>query len=346
MSRLTALGAIAGVAALIGCSSLSTQSEPEIALAAIGSGPSPSISVYGIKSDNRSCNGSAFRQFDFWVGDWQVEAPPSPTTVSRITKELDGCGVFEFFQGGFGRSFSRFDRRTRTWYQDYVDNTGLTLRLFGGIREGEMAMRDSLRPIPGGPTLASLFRWTPRADGTVRQLWNFSLDGGATYTVNFDGVYSRHPAYQDPTPPAVGRCATDSYRAADGFLGSWSVATSEGQVLGTATLGLGAASCLIEETFRGQRGFEQRAFLYFDRFIQTWYRAQGDNRANTIELGGGFNNGALAMNAAVPDGDGRATPVRLTWLQPSPTQMTQLWEVQDRAGTWATIASLVWSRLP
>jgi hypothetical protein len=209
-----------------------------------------------------------------------------------------------------------------------------------------MAMRDSLRPIPGSSTLASQFTWTPRPDGTVRQLWHLSLDGGSSYSVNFDGVYSRFPAYQQPAPPAVGQCATGSYRAADGFLGNWAVATVEGRPLGTATLALAAGSCLIEETFRGQGGFEQRAYLYFDRFIQTWYRAQGDNRTNALELSGGFRNGDLVLNSTVAGGNGGTTPVRLTWTQPTATQMTQRWEAQSRAGEWLAIATLNWARMP
>ena len=33
--------------------------------------------------------------------------------------------------------------------------------------------------------------WTPRPDGTVRQHWQTSLDGGATWTTAFDGAYRR-----------------------------------------------------------------------------------------------------------------------------------------------------------
>jgi hypothetical protein len=33
--------------------------------------------------------------------------------------------------------------------------------------------------------------WTPRADGTVRQVWRVSRDAGQTWTTNFDGTYVR-----------------------------------------------------------------------------------------------------------------------------------------------------------
>jgi hypothetical protein len=33
--------------------------------------------------------------------------------------------------------------------------------------------------------------WTPNPDGTVRQLWEQSKDGGQAFTVLFDGLYRR-----------------------------------------------------------------------------------------------------------------------------------------------------------
>ena len=33
--------------------------------------------------------------------------------------------------------------------------------------------------------------WTPNADGSVRQHWRISADGGKTWTTSFDGKYVR-----------------------------------------------------------------------------------------------------------------------------------------------------------
>ena len=35
--------------------------------------------------------------------------------------------------------------------------------------------------------------WSKNADGTVRQLWESSTDGGTTWTVAFDGTYAAQP---------------------------------------------------------------------------------------------------------------------------------------------------------
>lgn len=41
-----------------------------------------------------------FRQFDFWIGDWNVEAPANPGRISRnrITRTNGGCALY--LEGG------------------------------------------------------------------------------------------------------------------------------------------------------------------------------------------------------------------------------------------------------
>jgi hypothetical protein len=305
--------------------------------------------VYGLEHGDRgSCRAPGFREFDFWVGDWSITGGNgNPAGGSRITRDLGGCAVLELFQGGSGRSISRFDRRGGLWHQDYVDATGFTLRLFGGLSQGEMKMQDSVRAIPNGPALASRFTWTPNPDGTVRQVWNFSLDGGNSFFVNFNGLYARNPAYTPPAPPAAATCATrPAYRAADGLLGTWRVATARGRRLGTATLTLSAGDCLIEEVFRGKDGFALRSFLYLDRFVGTWYRAQVDNHANGLRLGGGFQGADLQLTGSVEGHRGRTRTLRLTWTPAGTGAFLQRWEQQNPDGTWRSLVDLHWTRIP
>ena len=304
-------------------------------------------SVYGIGDDGRgSCRGVRYREFDFWVGDWAIFAFGGPAGGSRITADLDGCIMLELYEGGSGRSLSRFDERTGMWHQDYVDPTGFTLRLFGGLEQGEMRMQDTVRAIPNGPALASKFTWIPNADGTVRQLWDFSLDGGASFFVNFDGVYTRDTAYAPPGPPLASDCVTrPGYRDADGFLGTWRVATTTGTSLGTSTLALTTGACLIEETFRGRRGFALRSFLYFDRYVGTWYRTQADNRAAGLRLGGQFHGAGLQLTGTAITSGGQAQSVRVIWMPDGVDALTQRWEILNRDGVWASLVTLRWTRL-
>jgi hypothetical protein len=44
---------------------------------------------------------------------------------------------------------------------------------------------------PGGVQQMERITWTPNADGTVRQHWEQSADGGKTWETAFDGLYRR-----------------------------------------------------------------------------------------------------------------------------------------------------------
>jgi hypothetical protein len=42
-----------------------------------------------------------------------------------------------------------------------------------------------------GKMVVNRISWTPQAEGTVRQHWETSTDGGKSWTTAFDGRYAR-----------------------------------------------------------------------------------------------------------------------------------------------------------
>ena len=69
---------------------------------------------------------------------------------------------------------------------------GGLLQLEGGFVEGRMVLSGE-RPSPQSPGTAVLHRiaWEPIDADHVRQLWEAPSDGGETWTVVFDGTYTR-----------------------------------------------------------------------------------------------------------------------------------------------------------
>lgn len=132
-------------------------------------------------------------QFDFWVGDWEVTTPDGKIAgTNRIEKILGGRVLQENWTGAggyVGKSFNIFDATVGKWRQFWVDASGLSLQLAGGLVEGRMVLEGER--LQGGKPVRDRITWTPNADGTVRQFWESSADGGATWTVAFDGLYRR-----------------------------------------------------------------------------------------------------------------------------------------------------------
>jgi hypothetical protein len=51
-----------------------------------------------------SCADAAHRQFDFWVGSWDVTGPKGETIIgrSRVESRLGACVIHEHWFGGAG----------------------------------------------------------------------------------------------------------------------------------------------------------------------------------------------------------------------------------------------------
>jgi hypothetical protein len=115
--------------------------------------------------------------------------------TNRITPILGGCALREEWtgtSGSVGTSYNAWDAASRRWHQTWVDNRGLLLLLDGGLADGKMVLRGE-RPGQGGGTVLHRISWEPLEGGTVRQLWETSNNGGATWQVAFDGAYHRLP---------------------------------------------------------------------------------------------------------------------------------------------------------
>jgi hypothetical protein len=140
-----------------------------------------------------TCDAPEHRQFDFWLGDWEVTTPDGkPAGRNAITRELNGCVLHERWAGAGGmkgESFNIWDRVSRQWHQTWVSDNGTLLLLNGRFENGVMELTGT----SGAASAQTInrIRWSSSADGTVRQHWEVSGDGGKTWKTTFDGRYRR-----------------------------------------------------------------------------------------------------------------------------------------------------------
>ena len=142
-----------------------------------------------------SCTSAEYRQFDFWVGDWEVTDSAGTTVygTNRVTSEEGRCLVHENWagsRGGTGQSLNFFDPLKQQWEQVWVGSDGLVVQITGRLRGASMVLEGEAMG-QGGKVMRQRAAWTPQADGRVRQFWEQSADGGTTWTVAFDGWYRR-----------------------------------------------------------------------------------------------------------------------------------------------------------
>ncbi len=140
--------------------------------------------------------GAEFRQFDFWIGDWDVTSAGALAGTSHVEKMLNECVLYENWTGSSGvsgKSFNLWDTTRKEWRQSWVDSTGTITEYHGLFGEGKMVfLADSLLPGPDNTLRPTRQRMTFfDQQGTVRQLGENSTDGGKTWSLAYDLLYTR-----------------------------------------------------------------------------------------------------------------------------------------------------------
>ena len=148
----------------------------------------------GAASTAVPCSAPEYRQFDFWLGEWDVTTPDGkPAGRNSVTRPLGACVIQEHWKGvgGMsGESYNIYDRSTQRWHQTWVSDRGALLLLDGGLVDGNMVLQGAERTVQGKPTRDRI-TWTPKGPDEVHQVWEVSNDGGKSWSVQFHGVYKR-----------------------------------------------------------------------------------------------------------------------------------------------------------
>jgi hypothetical protein len=152
----------------------------------------PSSGIAAQAAAPAACSAPEFHQFDFWIGEWDVLRPDGGRAgASRVEPILGGCALRESWTGAKGTqgtSYNIYDGTRRRWHQTWVDDHGTLLVLEGAFTGGRMTL-ESVSTDSAGRTQRQRITWQATGPGRVRQLWESSSDGGATWTVAFDGRY-------------------------------------------------------------------------------------------------------------------------------------------------------------
>ena len=153
----------------------------------------------------KRCDLAEQKQFDFWVGDWDLTTPgnkPGEVLHNRntIKRILGGCIVQENFVGGndlqqatpplLGMSVSVFDPVSGKWKQTWVDNQGSYLDFTGEFKNGQMILsREATRP--DGTGIWQRMVWKNISADELDWSWERSKDGGKTWEVLWPIHYKR-----------------------------------------------------------------------------------------------------------------------------------------------------------
>ena len=162
--------------------------------------------VKQVQHNATPCDDAKFREFDFWLGDWDVTAAaggPQQGT-SHISKEMNGCVIWENWtsaaNGYFGKSYNTYNVNLGKWEQYWVDSSAGVIFFSGNLKDGVMDYWTDDVPQPNGTKLRRHLQFFNLSPDKVRQFSQGSTDGGKTWNVEYDFIYNRHVAAQAAAP--------------------------------------------------------------------------------------------------------------------------------------------------
>ena len=177
-------------AALLFACSLATAAAAQTAPPAPAAAPAPPAAPAGPPPP--ACTAPEFRQFDFWVGRWDVYPTGTDQLIahSLIENLYAGCAIRENWmplRGGGGGSLNSYRPAEHRWRQTWTDAANSLVDFYGTFEGGKMVLT-ATRSGPNGEFLARM-EFSRNPDGSVRQAGSRSTDHGATWQPTFDFTY-------------------------------------------------------------------------------------------------------------------------------------------------------------
>ena len=140
-----------------------------------------------------TCQTAEHKQFDFWVGKWDVYRSDTNQLVARslIEKLYGGCAVRENwmpFGGTGGGSLNSWRPAEKRWRQTWTDSGNNWNEYVGGFEGARMVLTGSSAKA-GGAALPVRMTYEAMADGSVVQTGYQSTDAGKSWSLTYQYVY-------------------------------------------------------------------------------------------------------------------------------------------------------------
>ena len=302
------------------------------------------------------CKSPEFRQFDFWVGDWEVQDPAGNVVGQNlVTLEQDGCLIIEHWKdaGGVqtGSSFNYYDIRDNKWHQLYLDNSGNAgafPAMAGNLTSGKMVLLTEEKSTP-------LYRWSwyTLAPDRVRQMAEQSSDGQKTWQNFWDSVYVRKPSQPakaaetsakqpDQKDAAMHPCEHDPrYRAFDFWVGEWDVRPTghpEAKAHQHSSIQRILGGCVIFEDYAYEGGqYEGKSFNIFDVNSGKWHQTYVDSTGTSHEWDGEVRDNVMYYVGANLTAEGGRSWDKITYFKLDNGHVRHLSQrSKDGGKTWDT----------
>lgn len=310
------------------------------------------------------CRAPAYRQFDFWLGEWDVvnrQRRPEGTAwgvtgraTDRVYAVAGGCGIVEHWRGGtapgyvVGYSLRAWNPGKQKWDLVLLWPRPEQPRFFsldGSFRHGRGDFFRSATDPQGHPVeirftfsdvTANSLRWN---DGTSR-------DGGMTWSTTWIMEFTRRDPLDDPVliPSRAGeRCTFPEIHQMDAWLGHWQgdAVMADGDTLPararTYEILDGCGRMDFLELGDGADAVKVYRVRTFQPDLHRWVEYRLDNRRGIIERLEGSVDGATALLETPEGAHDPARRLRTRWTRLTPSAVEFETDASLSAGAWTPL---------
>ncbi len=140
-----------------------------------------------------NCCTQEYKQFDFWLGEWEVYNKKGEQVGSNsIVSIQDSCLIQENWTSKqeTGTSYTYYNKIDSSWNQIYIDNLGTVLQLKGSFQNNRMILQsERVKSKKANFYYFNRIIWEKDNQGNVSQKWDIVNDKGEVLQVAFDGIY-------------------------------------------------------------------------------------------------------------------------------------------------------------
>ncbi len=159
------------------------------------------FSSFGQSASKTPCSAPAYRQFDFWLGEWEAFGTNGQKAGdSKISLILDSCIILEEWTSASvnqgiryaGKSFNTWNAATKQWQQTWVDNVGGSNEyLLGKFESNKIIYTSSPFPFSKDTMAIRKMTFTNLSLAKLRQHGEISKDKGVSWITEYDLEYRR-----------------------------------------------------------------------------------------------------------------------------------------------------------
>jgi len=153
------------------------------------------LSISGNAQENtRPCSSENYKQFDFWVGNWEVfDAENKLIGTNNVVRTPNACAIQENWESktspNKGTSYNYFNNSDKKWHQVWIDNSGFILNLEGNFIDGKMVLKSGLIKNQK-QNYYNRISWY-KENNNVIQIWDYIDEEEKVIQQVFKGIYKK-----------------------------------------------------------------------------------------------------------------------------------------------------------